>query len=82
MAIYEFKTDDGETVLRQFPIGTCPRTVTTDDGREARRVFGCNVSLFSAGGHLSGDGASRIGAEMRRRQSEAGKRMRERWKPC
>lgn len=79
MALYSFRTDDGEEVERMFPMGECPKEMTLDDGRIARRVFGVpNVSMFG-GGHASGDGAARLNADMRRRQEEAGRRMRDSW---
>ena len=79
MALYSFRTDDGEEVERMFPMGECPKEMTLDDGRIARRVFGVpNVSMFG-GGHASSDGAARLNADMRRRQEEAGRRMRDSW---
>lgn len=79
MALYSFRTDDGEEVERMFPMGECPKEIALDDGRIARRVFGVpNVSMFG-GGHAYGDGAARLNADMRRRQEEAGRRMRDSW---
>ena len=79
MALYSFRTDDGEEVERMFPMGECPREIALDDGRIAKRVFGVpNVSMFG-GGHASGDGATKLNADMRRRQEEAGRRMRDSW---
>ena len=79
MALYSFRTDDGEEVERMFPMGECPKEIALDDGRIAKRVFGVpNVSMFG-GGHASGDGAARLTADMRRRQEEAGRRMRDSW---
>ena len=79
MALYSFRTDDGEEVERMFPMGECPKEIALDDGRIATRVFGVpNVSMFG-GGHASGDGATRLNADMRRRQEEAGRRMRDSW---
>ena len=79
MALYSLRTDDGEEVERMFPMGECPKEIALDDGRIAKRVFGVpNVSMFG-GGHASGDGAARLNADMRRRQEEAGRRMRDSW---
>ena len=79
MALYSFQTDDGDEVERTFPMGECPKEITLDDGRIAKRVFGIpNVSMFG-GGHVSGDGATKLNADMRRRQEEAGRRMRDNW---
>lgn len=79
MALYSFQTDDGEEVERRFPMGECPKEIALDDGRIAKRVFGVpNVSMFG-GGHASGDGAAKLNADMRRRQVEAGRRMRDNW---
>lgn len=80
MALYSFQTDDGEEVERRFPMGKCPKEIALDDGRIAKRVFCApDVSMFS-GGHAFGDGATKLNADMRRRQEEAGKRMRDNWK--
>ena len=63
MALYSFRTDDGEEVERMFPMGECPKEIALDDGRIAKRVFGVpNVSMFG-GGHASGDGAARLNAD-------------------
>lgn len=79
MALYSFWTDDGEEIEHRFPMGECPKEITLDDGRIAKRVFGIpNVSMFG-GGHASGDGAIKLNADMRRRQAEAGRRMRDNW---
>ena len=79
MVLYSFQTDDGDEVERTFPMGECPKEITLDDGRIAKRVFGIpNVSMFS-GGHVSGDGATKLNADMRRRQEEARRRMRDNW---
>ena len=79
MALYSFQTDDGDEVERTFPMGECPKEIALDDGRIAKRVFGIpNVSMFG-GGHVSGDGAIKLNADMRRRQEEAGRRMRDSW---
>ncbi len=79
MALYSFQTEDGEEVERRFPMGECPKEITLDDGRIAKRVFGVpNVSMFGAG-HASGDGAARLNADMRRRQAEAGRKMKDNW---
>ena len=79
MALYSFRTDDGDEVERMFPMGECPKEIALDDGRIAKRVFGVpNVSMFG-GGHAPGDGAARLNADMRRRQEEAGRRMRDSW---
>jgi hypothetical protein len=60
-------------------MGECPKTITLEDGRLAKRVYGCNVSMFSKEGS-SGSNASKLNAEMRKRNEEAGVRMRQRWK--
>jgi hypothetical protein len=52
-----------------------------DDGRVAKRSFGCNISMFSTEGS-AGSNSAKLNAEMRKRNEEAGKRMRERWKSC
>lgn len=79
MANYSFVTDDGESIERKYPIGECPKEIILDDGRVAKRVFSCNFSMFSAGGHTSGDAAAKLNADMKRRQAEAGRRMRDNW---
>lgn len=81
MAVYSFRTEDGEEFDRMYPMGECPKEITLDDGRVAKRVFKMpNVGIFG-GGHASGDAAARLNADMKRRQAEAGRRMREKWKP-
>lgn len=79
MIIYSFVTDDGEQIERQYPMGECPKEIALDDGRVAKRLFSCNVSMFGGGGHASGDAAARLNADMKRRQAEAGRRMRDSW---
>lgn len=80
MALYAFQTDDGEEIERRFPMGECPKEITLDDGRIAKRVFSVpSLSMFSDG-HASGDGAARLNADMRRRQEEAGRKMWDNWK--
>lgn len=37
--IYEYRTPTGEIVERDFPMGTAPQTIETDDGLAAR-VYG------------------------------------------
>lgn len=77
--IYGFRTEDGEEVERNFPMGECPKEITLDDGRIAKRVFGApHVSLFG-GGHVSGDAARKLNADMKRRQAEAGRKMKDNW---
>jgi hypothetical protein len=80
MALYSFQTDDGEEVERRFPMGECPKEITLDDGRIAKRVFGVPYVSMFGGGHASGDGATKLNADMKRRQEVAGKRMRDNWK--
>lgn len=79
MALYSFQTDDGDEVERTFPMGECPKEITLDDGRIAKRVFGAPYVSMFGGGHASGDGATKLNADMRRRQEEAGRRMRDNW---
>ena len=77
--IYAFRTDDGEEVERKFPMGECPKEITLDDGRIAKRIFSMpHVSMFGAG-HASGDGARKLNADMKRRQAEAGRKMKDNW---
>lgn len=79
---YEFKREDnGEIVERDFPMGKCPKFIVCDDGMEAMRIFSVPfVSIMGTNGHVTGDGAAKLNADMRKRQDEANKRMRERWK--
>ncbi len=80
MVLYQFKTEDGETVEQRFPMGKCPKEVTLDDGRVAKRVFGApNIGMFDSHGHATGDAARKLNASMRRKQSEAGSRMKDNW---
>lgn len=77
--LYAFQTEQGEIVNQFFPMGQCPNEITLEDGRKAKRVYLSNVSMFSKEGS-SGSNASKLNAEMRKRNEEAGKRMRQRWK--
>lgn len=77
--LYAFFTEDGEEINRFFPIGQCPNQIVLDDGRIAKRSFKSNVSMFTKQGS-SGSNASKLNNEMKKRNEEAGKRMKERWK--
>lgn len=80
MPLYLFKTEDGEVVERMFSMGDCPKKITLDDGRIAKKVFTApNISMFGRDGHVSGDAARKLNEDMKRRQSEAGKRMKDNW---
>ena len=77
--LYAFQTEDGQTISEFFPMGECPKELILKDGRVAKRVYKSNVSMFSKEGS-SGSNASKLNAQMRKRNEEAGKRMRQRWK--
>lgn len=81
MILYGFITDDGETVQEMFPMGQCPKEIVTKDGKIAKRVLGGKISMFSKQGS-AGSNASKLNAQMTKRNQEAGKRMRQRWKSC
>ena len=54
-----------------------------EDGVKAKRVFSVPfVSIMGANGHVTGDGAAKLNADMKARQAAADKRMRERYKSC
>lgn len=79
---YEFEREDnGEIVERNFPMGECPKFIVCDDGVRANRIFSVPfVQMMGTDGHVTGDGAARLNSDMRKRQDDANKRMRERWK--
>jgi hypothetical protein len=79
--LYGFQTEDGEQISEFFPMGQCPDEITLEDGRIAKRVYSCNIGMFSKKGSVGGN-AAKLNAEMTKRNEEAGKRMRERWKSC
>jgi hypothetical protein len=81
---YEFKREDnGDIVEKDFPMGECPKFIVCDDGVRANKVISIPfISMIGRNGHASGDGASRLNADMSRRQKEADARMRERWRSC
>jgi len=79
---YEFKREDnGEIVEKNFPMGECPKFIVCEDGVRANRIFSVPfVQIMGTNGHVTGDGAAKLNADMKARQSAADKRMRERWK--
>lgn len=80
MILYSFKTEDGEVVEKRFPMGECPKEITLDDGRTAKRTFGMPyVSMYDTHGHVTGDGARKLNSSMRKQQKEAGDRMKDNW---
>ena len=80
MPLYSFRTEDGEVVERMFSMGDCPRQITLDDGRVAKKMITAPfIGVFDSNGHVSGDAARKLNEDMRRRQAEAGRRMRDNW---
>ncbi len=81
---YEFKREDnGDIVEKDFPMGECPKFIICEDGVKANKIISLPfISIMGSNGHASGDGASRLNADMNRRQREADARMRERWRSC
>lgn len=77
--LYAFQTDDGQIIEKFFSMSECPNEIVLDDGRIAKKQYGGKVSMFSKQGS-SGSNASKLNAEMRKRNEEAGVRMRQRWK--
>jgi len=79
---YEFmREDNGEIIEKNFPMGECPKFINCEDGTRANRIFSVPfVRMMGTDGHVTGDGAARLNADMRKRQDDANKRMRERWK--
>lgn len=81
---YEFQREDnGEIIKKDFPMGECPKFIVCEDGVKAKRIFSVPfVSIMGANGHVTGDGAAKLNADMKARQAAADKRMRERYKSC
>lgn len=77
--LYSFQTQDGQIVERFFSMNECPNEIILDDGRVAKKNYGGKVTMFSKEGS-SGSNASKLNAQMRKRNEQAGKRMRQRWK--
>ena len=79
MALYAFQKDDGTVVEQFFPMGECPKEITCQDGKKAYRMYGCpNVNYGR--GFLPTSVAEKRNKEMRKRQAQADKRMRQSWK--
>ena len=80
MAVYEFKREgDGRHVTREFPIGTCPREITDEDGVIARRVFTTPAIKWAAGQESEWEKIRRKEAAIRDNRA-AGDRGRDEWK--
>lgn len=79
MAIYGFKTEDGEELDMNFPMGECPSEVALADGRIAKRVFFAPQIKFMGGFVPPSDSARRKNS-MTKRNNEAHERGKEYWK--
>lgn len=79
MAIYGFKTDNGEELEMSFPMGECPTEVLLPDGRIAKRVFFAPQVKFM-GGFLPPSAAIKRKSDMTKRNSAAHERGKEYWK--
>lgn len=43
--VYEYRTEDGRTIEKKYSIGKAPKTVMTDDGKKAYRVFSSSTII-------------------------------------
>lgn len=78
--LYGFEREDGKRVEKFFPMGECPNEIICEDGIKATRIF--STPNFSYGrGSLPASVAEKRNRDMKKRNEEAGKRMRERWTP-
>lgn len=81
MAIYAFRREtDGGIVERKFPIGECPASITCEDGVEAKHVITAPHVQWK-GGFMPPGQTMKRNEDMRRRQSDSDKRMRDNWDP-
>ena len=79
MALYMFRRDDnGECFERKYRIGECPKEIICDDGVIARHVITAPGVRWN-GGFLPPGEAMRRNKDMKSRQDQAGKRMRDNW---
>lgn len=79
MVLYAFQKDDGSVVEQFFPVGECPKEITCQDGTKAYRIYGC-ANVTYKGGFLPTSVAQKRNKQMRKRQAQADKRMRQSWK--
>ena len=79
MAIYSFRREsDGKMIDRKFPIGECPDENICDDGVVAQHLITApNVQW--KGGFMPPGQSMKRNADMKRRQSDSGRRMRDNW---
>ena len=81
MTIYLFKKEDGTQIEKFFPIGKCPDEIICEDGVKAHRVF-TSPNITWGKGVLPPSASMRRKKDMIKRNKDADKRMRERWKSC
>lgn len=60
-------------------MGECPDEITCDDGEKAKRAFHA-PSISWGKGYLPEAVADKRNRDMKKRNADAGKRMKERWK--
>lgn len=77
--LYGFEREDGKRIEKFFPIGECPDEIVCEDGVKAKRILS-SPSISWGRGSLPASVASQRKRDMIKRNEEAGKRMRERWK--
>lgn len=80
MTLYSFQKEDGTKIDKWYPMGECPKEIICEDGQKATRIYGCVGIIWK--GSLPPGAVIKRNADMRKRNEEAGKRMRERWKSC
>jgi len=79
MVLYSFKKEDGTEIELFYPMGECPEEVICDDGTKAKRHFQ-SPNIKWGKGYLPPSVADKRNRDMKKRNEEAGIRMRERWK--
>lgn len=80
MALYMFRRDDnGECFEKKYRIGECPKEIVCEDGVIARHVITAPAVQWK-GGFLPPGAAMKRTADMKRKQDDAGRKMKDSWK--
>lgn len=49
MAFYTFVTEQGQQIIKSFPMGQCPKQIQTQDGKKAKRKLGFGNIQWGSG---------------------------------
>ncbi len=79
MALYGFRTTDGDEIELSFPMGECPSEVRLPDGRVARRIFS-SPSISFKGGYMPPRASAVRRNDMTRRNQQAHDRGSDYWR--